>query len=59
MFIKVITLELATQKTHDERTVNLKNVAGQRWLINHFNWAFRNGMGVQMLSVEDAEPCAS
>ncbi len=58
MIIKVITIELATGKTHDERTTRLNTEAGQRWLHKHMTFAFSNGYGVQMLNQDDSEPVA-
>lgn len=57
MLVKVTTITLADNSLHDERTVRLNSVAGQRWLINHMTWAFKNNRGVQMHNVEDAPPC--
>lgn len=56
MIIKVLTVELATGKQHDMRTVRLNTEAGQRWIAKHFTWAFSNGYGVQMHNQDDAEP---
>ncbi len=53
---KVITINLDNNKVHDERTVRLNTISGQRWLIAHMNWAMSNGHGLQMLNQEDAEP---
>lgn len=56
MMANVITINLANNAVHDERLVNLKNPAGQRWLINHMNWAMNNKHGIQMHNQQDKLP---
>ncbi len=57
MIINVITINLATGKTHDERTCRLNTIPGQKWLIGHMNWAMSNNHGLQMHNVADKPPC--
>lgn len=50
MLIDVITVAIDKPEgePHSVKACNLKSVSGQRWLINHFNWALNNGFGVAL-----------
>lgn len=56
--VKVATVELASGKETDARTINYQRDGSRKWLLSHIHWCVMNGHGVQILHAEEQEPAS-